>query len=133
MSNFQVIETTKAPAAVGPYCQGILPKTAGSPVYLSGQLGLDPETTSLVPNGVEAETKQAFQNLRAVLAEIGLTTDSILSMDVLLTDINNYNKVNAVYAEEFGNHKPARAAYQVAALPLGANVEIKAIAWKPSS
>ena len=119
-----VIATKNAPAAVGPYSQAI---EANGMVFTSGQLGLIPETGQL-QEGVEAQARQALENIKAVLAEAGLTMDNVVKTTVLLADIVDFAKVNAIYAEYFteGSY-PARSAFQVAALPLGGLVEIETI------
>ncbi|WP_118951511.1 Rid family detoxifying hydrolase [Taibaiella helva] len=124
-----VLNTANAPAAVGPYCQGIVPTAPGVPVFLSGQVGIDPATGALV-EGLEAQTRQVFKNIEAVLAETGLTLKDITYANVLLTDIGDFKEVNGYYAEIFGEHRPTRAAYAVSALPLGALIEVVVIAWK---
>lgn len=132
MTNSKIFHSDEAPAAVGPYSQAISPTVDGRPVYLSGQLGLDPASMALV-EGVEAQTRQAFSNMKAILAAAGLDLSDVMAVDVLLCDIADYAAVNGIYAEMFGDHKPARAAYQVSKLPLGALIEIKAVAWKANS
>lgn len=121
------IETANAPAAVGPYSQGI---QTGNLCYLSGQLGLNPETGKLVEGGVQEQTKQAFKNIQAVLASEGLELSNVLKVLVLLADINDFAAVNEVYASFFEEPYPARSAFAVAALPLGGLVEIEVIAEK---
>jgi 2-iminobutanoate/2-iminopropanoate deaminase len=133
MSHSETFHSDRAPAAVGPYSQAIAPVGPGRPVYLSGQIGLNPATKdkpTLAEGGVEAEARQAFANVKAVLAAAGLELSDVLSVDVLLADMADFAAVNKIYAEEFGDHRPARAAYQAAGLPLGAKIEIKAIAWQ---
>ena len=125
----KVLNTLKAPAAVGPYVQGIVPAFPGVPVFLSGQVGLDPKTNTLV-EGLEAQTCQVFKNIEAVLAETNLTLNDVTYANVLLTDINDFQEVNGYYAEIFGDHRPTRAAYSVTALPLGAMIEVVVTAWK---
>lgn len=119
------ISTHNAPAAVGPYSQGI---DTGNLVFLSGQLGLDPQTGKLVEGGVQAQTHQAFKNIQAVLAQADLTTANVVKVLVLLSDINDFAAVNEVYASYFQQPYPARSAFAVAALPLGGLVEIEVIA-----
>ncbi|MBD3948650.1 RidA family protein [Tuanshanicoccus lijuaniae] len=119
------LETSKAPAAVGPYSQGI---QTGNLFYLSGQLGLNPETGKLVEGGVQAQAKQAFENIKHVLASEGLTLDNVVKVLVLLADIQDFAAVNDVYATQFNEPYPARSAFAVAALPLGGLIEIEVIA-----
>ena len=117
--------TPNAPKAVGPYSQAI--KQSGL-VFISGQLGLDPATGKLTPGGVTEETTQAIKNLDAIVTAAGGNLDNIVKTTVLLADMNDFATVNGIYSEFFKNSPPARAAYQVAALPLGGRVEIEAIA-----
>lgn len=117
----EAISTTAAPAAIGPYAQAV---RVGHTVYLSGQLGLDPATGKLVAGGVEAEARQALVNCRAILAAAGLTLADVVQAQVFLADMNDYQAVNAIYAEHFPAAPPARAAVQVARLPRDGRVEI---------
>lgn len=121
------ISTTKAPGAIGPYSQAV---EIDNLVYTSGQLGVDPATGELV-EGVEAQTKMALENVKAVLAEAGLEMSSIIKSLVFITDMNDFGKVNGVYAQYInGDVLPARSCVQVAALPKGGLVEIEVIAKK---
>lgn len=119
-----VLATDQAPAAVGPYSQGI---RCGETLYLSGQLGLNP-TTGALAEGVEAQAKQSIANLKAVLATQGLTLNNVVKTTVLLADINDFATVNAIYGEAFEQPYPARSAFEVANLPMGGLVEIEAVA-----
>lgn len=121
------ISTTEAPAAVGPYSQAIL---SGFTVYTSGQVGINPETGKLVQDSIEAETQQVLNNLEAVLAEARMGFDNVVKTTVFITDMANFGAINAVYAKAFKNDPPARSCVQVAALPLGARIEIECIATK---
>ncbi|KAK6188740.1 hypothetical protein SNE40_004856 [Patella caerulea] len=121
----RIIQTKKAPQAIGPYSQAVV---ADRTLYISGQLGLDPETMNLVAGGPEAEADQALKNMGAILEEAGATFDNVVKTTVLLQDINDFARVNEVYAKYFNQALPARAAYQVAALPKSGKVEIEAIA-----
>ena len=127
------IATTQAPAAVGPYSQGVSASDApGSLVFVSGQVPLDPATGALVDGGIAAQAEQSLKNVGAILAEAGLTYEHVVKTTVLLADIADFAAVNEVYARYFtGEVLPARAAFGVAALPLGAGVEIEAIAVRP--
>ena len=116
--------TAKGPKALGPYSTLV---QAGDCCYVSGMLGIIRETGRLAEGGVEAQARQAFENLRTVLGEVGLSTDSILKTTVFLTHLNDFGKVNAVYAEFFGPDYPARSCVEVARLPMDAKVEIEAI------
>lgn len=118
------IHTNNAPAAVGPYSQGI---DAGNLVFCSGQAGLDPATGQLV-EGVEAQTRQIFANLSAVLGAAGLSLDDVVKTTVFLTNMDDFKAMNAVYATFFGETPPARSTVAVKGLPVGALVEIDAIA-----
>ena len=121
----EVISSPNAPKAVGPYSAAI--KT-GSFVFMSGQLGLDPQSGNLVEGGVEAQTKQALTNLQSVLQSNGLDMEAIVKTTVFLQDMGDFAKMNAVYAEFFKSDPPARSTIEVAALPKGGMVEIEAIA-----
>jgi 2-iminobutanoate/2-iminopropanoate deaminase len=121
----QIITTDKAPKAIGPYSAGIL---INGFVYTSGQLGMDPQSGSLVEGGVEAETKRALENLSAVLQAGGSDLDHVIKTTVFLRDINDFAKMNGIYETFFSDQPPARSAFQVAALPKGAAVEIEAVA-----
>lgn len=126
--SFKVLETEEAPK-VSVCSQMVIPNSEGTPVYLSGQVGLDPKTMKLVEGGIEAETRQTLENVRAVLAQVGLGLDDVGRMDVLLADIKDYGQMNGVYMQYFGRYRPARAAYAVAQLPMSAKVEMIATAW----
>src|SRR5512141_1896477 len=119
----QPITSKHAPAALGPYSQAV---RAGWTVYLSGQLGLDPATGNLV-EGVEAQTHQIFKNLRAVAQAAGGELDDIVKLTILLADLSDFTKVNEIMASYFQPPYPARATYQVAAIPRGGRIEIEGI------
>jgi 2-iminobutanoate/2-iminopropanoate deaminase len=121
----QIIFSEKAPKAIGPYSQAI---RAGHILYTSGQLGMVPSSGNLVEGGVEAETRQALVNLTAILESAGTDLGSVLKTTVFLRDINDFSRMNSIYAEFFKEVPPARSAVQVAALPKGAAVEIEAVA-----
>ena len=125
----RILTSKNAPAAVGPYCQGIIPSAPGVPVFLSGQVGLDPVTNKLV-DGLEAQTRQVFANIQAVLKEGDLTLNDVVYANVLLADMADFAAVNKIYAEIFGSYVPTRAAYAAKALPLSAMIEVVVIAWK---
>lgn len=118
------IATDTAPAAIGPYSQAV---KAGSTVYFSGQIPLDPATGNLVEGDVEAQTRQVFANLKAVCAAAGGELSDIVRVGIFVTDLGNFAKVNAIMAEVFDKPYPARATIEVSALPKGAQVEIDAI------
>lgn len=123
----KVISTDKAPGAIGPYSAGIETQQF---VFSSGQLGIDPMSGKLVSGGIQAETNQALENLRAVLEAGDSALNLVVKTTVFLQDISDFNKMNEIYAKFFNNHPPARSAFQVGALPKGALVEIEAIALK---
>ena len=121
----KAISTTAAPGAIGPYSQAI---DTGTFVYASGQIPVDP-ATGLIPEGIEAQTAQSLANVKAILAEAGLTTDNVVKTTVFLHDIADFAAMNAVYATFFPEGAcPARSAVQVARLPKDAKVEIEFIA-----
>ena len=120
-----IISTDKAPAAVGPYSQAV---ARNGLIYSAGQIGLEPSTGKLVEGGIQAQTRQTLTNLQAILAETGAGLDDVLKTTVFLQDIGDFQAMNQVYATFFGGDPPARSAVQVAALPLGALVEIEAVA-----
>ena len=124
-----VISTTDAPAAVGPYSQAI---AAGPLVFCSGQIPLEPKTGILVEGTTTLQTNRVLQNIAAVLRAHGLEMEHVVKTTVFLTDLANFGEMNAAYSEFFPSDPPARSTIQVAALPKGANVEIEAIALKPS-
>ncbi len=121
----EVIHTPNAPQAIGPYSQGI---RVGDFVYTAGQGGLDPKTGQVVEGGVEAETRQVFRNLAAILEAAGTSLDRAVKVNVYMQDLSEFGRMNAVYAEFFPNAKPARTTVQVAALPRGLLVEIDCVA-----
>ena len=120
-----IVFTADAPAAIGPYSQAV---KAGGAVYLSGQLGMNPATGELVSADVKEQTTQALSNMKAVLAAAGATVDNVVKTTVFLTDMADFQAVNAVYAETFASNAPTRSCVAVAALPKGARVEVEAIA-----
>lgn len=122
--NKQVVATTKAPQAIGPYSQAVI---VGEIVYTSGQLGLDPETMELKESVVE-QAHQACKNLIAVLEAAGSSIENVAKTTVFLDDINDFGKVNEVYAQYFKEPYPARSAIEVGKLPKLAKVEIEAVA-----
>jgi len=118
------ISTNKAPAAIGPYSQGI---QAGGLVITSGQLPIDPATGAF-PDGIEAQTRQSLENCKSVLAAAGLGMENVIKTTVFLSDMNNFAAMNSVYATFFEGACPARSAVEVARLPKDALVEIECIA-----
>ena len=125
----EFVHTDHAPAAVGPYSQAVKVEVGGKHLVITaGQIGLDPATMKLVDGGVEAQARQVLANLAAVLAEAGSGLEKVIKTTVFLADMGDFQAVNAIYAEAFGEHRPARSAVQVARLPLDAAVEIEAVA-----
>jgi len=120
----KVISTTDAPGAVGPYSQAI---AAGNLLFISGQLPIDPETGKFVEGGIEEMTHQVIKNIQAVAGAAGADLSNVVKTTVFLKDMKDFQAVNGVYAEYFKDNPPARSAVQVAALPLGADVEIETI------
>ena len=122
----KTITAAGAPAAVGPYCHA---KLAGNTLYCSGQLGLVPETDALA-EGVEAQAKQALENLGVILKEAGMDFSDVVKTTVFLADINDFAAINAIYADYFKVEPPARSCVEVAALPKGGLFEVEAVAVK---
>ncbi len=122
----EIVTTENAPKAIGPYSAGV---KIGNFVYTAGQLGLDPQTGDFVEGGIAAETRQALQNLRAILEAAGASLENVVKTTVFLRDMDDFAAMNAVYAEFFTADFPARSAVQVARLPKDAAVEIEAVAF----
>ncbi|HEY75653.1 MAG TPA: RidA family protein [Thermoflexia bacterium] len=121
----QVVSTDKAPAAVGPYSQAV---RVGDLIFTAGQLGIVPGTKEFAGPDIRAQTRQALENLKAILEAAGSCMRHVVKTTVFLQDIEEFARMNEVYAEFFPEDPPARSAVQVAALPLGARVEIEAVA-----
>lgn len=121
------IVTKKAPSAVGPYSQGVLVKDT---LYVSGQIPFVPETMTLVSDDIRKQTKQSLLNILAIVEEAGLKKTDIVKCNVYMTNLSDFGAMNEVYAEFFGDHKPARAAVEVRRLPKDVQIEIEAIAYK---
>ncbi|MEX2858050.1 RidA family protein [Clostridioides difficile] len=121
----EVIHTNDAPAALGPYSQAI---KAGNLLFVSGQVPLVPETMEVVEGDVQAQTAQSLKNLKAILAESGADFSNVVKTTVFIKDMNEFGAINEVYAEYFGENKPARACVGVARLPKDVKVEIEVIA-----
>ena len=119
------VHTDQAPAAIGPYSQAVV---APPLVFVSGQLGMDPATGNLVGDSLESQARQALENLKQILKAAGSGLEQVAAVEVFLTDMGKFSEFNAVYAEFFAAHKPARAAIEVSALPKGGLVEIKCTA-----
>jgi len=120
-----IIHSEQAPKAVGPYSQAVV---SGGVLYASGQIGLLPHEGRLVADDVESQARQVTKNLTAVLHEAGATLSDILKVNIFLTDMADFPKVNDIYAAWLGEHRPARATVAVAALPLAAKVEMDLVA-----
>ncbi len=120
----EIIKTNKAPEAIGTYSQAVKVKDT---VYISGQIGLIPETMELITDDIEAEIKQVFDNIAAICEAAGGELKDIVKLTVLLNDLGNFAKLNEIMSGYFSQPYPARAAYEVAGLPKGGNVEIEAI------
>lgn len=121
-----ILKPSDAPKAIGPYSAGVM--VGNHLVFTAGQLGLDPATMELVAGGVEAETRQSLKNITAILAAAGAELSQVVKTTVFLRDMNDFAKMNAVYAEFFKDNPPARSTVQVARLPKDAAVEIEALA-----
>jgi reactive intermediate/imine deaminase len=120
----QIISTQDAPAAIGVYSQAV---RVGNTIWVSGQIPLDPKTKDLVQGDVEAQVRQVFENLKAIVAAAGATFDDVVKATVFLIDLSHFGLVNKVMAEYFREPYPARAAVGVAALPRGAQIEVECI------
>ncbi len=124
----KIITTGKAPAPIGPYNQAVL---SGNTLYSSGQIAINPETGNLVLDSIEAETKQVMKNMKEVLAAAEMTFENVVKTSIFISDMHNFSKINAVYAEYFNEATaPARETVEVANLPKFVNVEISMIAIK---
>ena len=121
----EIVVAQNAPQAIGPYSAGV---RVGEFVYTAGQLGIDPNSGAFVAGGIEAETRQALTNLKAVLEAAGTSLENVVKTTVFLRDMNEFAAMNGVYAEFFTANFPARSAVQVARLPKDAAVEIEAVA-----
>lgn len=119
------VQTDKAPAAIGPYSQGII---ANGFLYTAGQIALDPASGQIVGGDVVAQSERVLANLKAILDSAGATWSDVVKTTVYLTDMNDFPRVNEVYAKAFGSARPARSTVQVSALPRGVLVEIDAVA-----
>lgn len=123
--SIEFVRTPDAPGAIGPYSQATV---AGGLVHTAGQIALDPETGEIVEGGVEAQTTRVLKNLAAILRAAGSDLSQVAKTTVYLVDMNDFPAMNQVYAQAFGEHRPARATVAVSALPKGVRVEIDAIA-----
>jgi 2-iminobutanoate/2-iminopropanoate deaminase len=125
--NKKVIKTQKAPKAIGPYSQAL---QADNRLYISGQLGINPATGKLAEGSTAQQAKQVLENIKAILEEAGFELRDVVQVQVLLADIQDFGSVNEVYKQFFAEPYPARAVFEVAALPAGGKIEILAIAEK---
>lgn len=128
MTQHSMVRTDGAPRAIGPYSQAI---SAGGWVYTAGQIGLDPASGELVSGGIQAQTRRVLENLKAVLAAAGCAMQDVVKATIYLTDLGDYQAVNALWAEYFSVVPPARSAVQVAALPRGGLIEVDVVARCP--
>lgn len=126
MKTIEKIDSRQAPAAIGPYSQGI---RAGDFVFFSGQIPLDPTSGELIEGGIAVQTEQVMANLQGALAGAGLALSQVVKTVIYLTDINQFSEVNEIYGRYWQEPAPARATVQVAALPKGADIEIEWIAY----
>ncbi len=120
-----VIHTDKAPAAIGPYSQGVC---CGNLIFTAGQIPIDPATGKLITGSFEEQVNQVLHNLSGILSSAGSSLDQVVKFTVFVTDLGNFPVLNQVFAQYFKEDPPARSAVQVAALPLGAELEIEAVA-----
>ena len=121
----QIISTTEAPSAIGPYSQAV---QAGGMLFVSGQIPIDPASGELVQGGVEAETRQVLNNLKAILEAAGSSLEKVVKATLFIADMNQFGTINAIYAEYFQTDPPARACVEVARLPKDVQIEIEAVA-----
>ncbi len=128
MKKAESISTSHAPKAIGPYSQGI---TAGQFLFVSGQLPINPENGEMVDGDIAARAEQVFNNVAAIVKSAGGSMADIVKVTLFLTDMGDFQQVNEVYSQVFQGPYPARSAVQVAALPLGSNIEAEAIAFIP--
>ncbi len=124
-----IISTSKAPAAIGPYSQAV---QLGDLIYTAGQIPLVPETGKLIEGGIEEQTRQVMQNLSNILAAAGSNLAHIIKTTIFVTNLGDFAAINQIYGSFFAAEPPARSTVQVAALPLGANIEIEVVAVKTS-
>jgi 2-iminobutanoate/2-iminopropanoate deaminase len=123
----RIISTTAAPGAIGPYSQAV---EANGTLYISGQVPIDPATGKLVEGGITEQTNQALKNIRAILHAAGYTMDNVVKSTCLLSDMSDFKAMNEVYAQFYTSDQPARAAFAVKGLPMGALIEIETVAVK---
>ncbi|WP_372996553.1 RidA family protein [Lutispora sp.] len=122
----EVISTTKAPGAIGPYSQGI---KFGNLLFVSGQTPLNPETGKIAEGDVQSQARQCLENIKAILEAAGTNLDNVLKTTVFIKDMNSFSKINEIYAQYFTKNQPARSCVEVARLPMDVLVEIEVIAY----
>ena len=125
----KLINDPNSPAAIGPYSHAVI---SGNMLFTSGQIPINPLTSSLVEDEIKTQTDQVFNNILSILESQSLSLENVVKTTVFLKDMNEFKDFNAVYEQRFGSHKPARSTIEVASLPLGSRVEIEAIAEIPS-
>lgn len=123
----KIIHTEDAPEAVGPYSQGIITDNF---IYTSGQIPFVPEKGEVISQDIEEQTHQSLKNLKAVIEEGGVSLEDVVKVNIFLTDINDFSKVNAIYSDYFSSNPPARSCVEVSNLPMGVKIEIEAVAVK---
>ena len=123
------IESSQAPKPIGPYSQAVAIDSGRGMLFVSGQIGIDPDTGELVNGGIEAQTLQTLANIEAILKEAGINKSQIIRTEIFLIDIHTFSVVNRIYGEWISPSAPARQTMEVAALPLVADIEISCIAW----
>ena len=121
----KIINTTNAPTPIGPYSQAVM---ANGVLYTSGQIAIDPKTRELVDSSIEDETRMVMENIKAVLTEAGLGFSNVVKCSIFISDMDNFSRINAVYAEYFTENPPARETVEVTRLPKDVNIEISVIA-----
>ena len=126
-AQIKIVSTSDAPAAIGPYSQAVV---SGNLVFCSGQIALDPVTMQIVGEDIESQTRQVFKNIKAVLKAENLDLSNIVKCTVFMKNLDDFGKMNTVYAEEFGSNKPARSTVQAARIPRDVLIEIECIAVK---
>lgn len=126
-AQIKIVSTSDAPAAIGPYSQAVVTDNL---VFCSGQIALDPVTMQIVGEDIETQTRQVFKNIKAVLKAENLTLSNVVKCTVFMKNLDNFGKMNTVYADEFGSHKPARSTVQAARIPRDVLIEIECIAVK---
>jgi 2-iminobutanoate/2-iminopropanoate deaminase len=126
-AQIKIVSTKDAPSAIGPYSQAVV---SGNLIFCSGQISLDPVTMQVVGENIETQTRQVFKNIKAVLKEENLTLSNVVKCTVFMKNLDDFGKMNTIYAEEFGSHKPARSTIQAARIPKDVLIEIECIAVK---